>query len=67
MIKTDPIRCTYCDAVQVWSSEQTDRTMMGEAYACPTCGQETHTCDDQAMHEFEDAFGMSWVAAEPLY
>ncbi len=67
MIKTDPIRCTYCEAVQDWSSERTDRTMMGEDYACPTCGQDTHTCDDHAMHEFEDDGGMKWVAAEPLY
>jgi DNA-directed RNA polymerase subunit RPC12/RpoP len=67
MIKTDPIRCTYCESVQVWSSEQTDRTMMGENYQCPNCGQETHICDDHAIHEFEDDRGMSWVSAEPLY
>ena len=67
MQRPDPIRCTYCDAIQVWSSEQTDRTMMGEVHTCPSCGMETHTCDDHASHELEHERTMDWVAADPLY
>jgi DNA-directed RNA polymerase subunit RPC12/RpoP len=67
MIKTDPIRCTYCDSVQGWSAERTDSTMMGEVYVCPTCGEGTHTCDDHAIHEIEAGERMDWVAAEPIY
>ena len=67
MQRPDPIRCTYCDTISVWSSEQTDRTMMGEVHTCPTCGQATHTCDDHAAHQLEPETGMDWVEAEPLY
>ena len=67
MQRTDPIRCTYCDAISVWSAEQTDRTMMGEVHTCPTCGQATHTCDDHAAHQLEPENKMNWVEAEPLY
>jgi hypothetical protein len=67
MLRTDPIRCTYCEAVQDWSAEQTDRTMIGEVHTCPTCGQQTHTCDDHAAHELEVDGAMHWVSAEPLY
>ena len=67
MQRPDPIRCTYCDAIQVWSAEQTDRTMIGEVHTCPTCGQQTHTCDDRAAHELEVGANMHWISAEPLY
>jgi hypothetical protein len=67
MQRPDPIRCTYCDAIQVWSAEQTDRTMMGEVHTCPSCGQTTHTCDDRTTHQLETENVMAWVEAEPLY
>jgi transcription elongation factor Elf1 len=67
MQRPDPIRCTYCEAIQVWSAEQTDRTMMGEVATCPSCGQATHTCDDRVTHELEPDSIMHWIAAEPLY
>jgi hypothetical protein len=67
MQKPEPIRCTYCEEIQVWSAEQTDRTMMGEVHTCPSCGQATHTCDDHAAHELEPDSIMHWIAAEPLY
>jgi hypothetical protein len=67
MQRPDPIRCTYCDAIQVWSAEQTDRTMMGEVHTCPSCGQATHTCDDRTSHQLETENTMTWVEAEPLY
>ena len=67
MQRPEPIRCTYCEAIQVWSAEQTDRTMIGEVHACPSCGQMTHTCDDRMGHQLEGDATMSWVEAEPLY
>jgi hypothetical protein len=67
MQRPDPIRCTYCDAIQVWSAEQTDRTMMGEVHTCPNCGQMTHTCDDGTSHQLEGETTMSWVEGETLY
>lgn len=67
MQKPEPVRCTYCDAISVWSAEKTDRTMMGEVHTCPDCGRETHTCDDRAGHQLENETTMSWIAAEPLY
>ena len=67
MQRPDPIRCTYCDAIQVWSAEQTDRTMMGEVPICPSCGQTTHTCDDRTSHQLEGESTMKWIEAEPLY
>ena len=67
MQRPDPIRCTYCDAIQVWSAEQTDRTMMGEVHTCPSCGQTTHTCDDRTSHQLEGESTMPWEEAEPLY
>lgn len=65
--RPDPIRCTYCDAISMWSAETTDRTMIGEPQSCPSCGQSTHTCDDRASHELEREQTMAWIAAEPLY
>jgi hypothetical protein len=67
MQRPDPIRCTYCDAIQVWSAEQTDRTMMGEVHTCPSCGLMTHTCDDRTSYQLESEITMPWVEAEPLY
>lgn len=67
MQRPDPIRCTYCDAISVWSAEQTDRTMIGESPICPSCGQSTHTCDDQPAHLLDNEAAMHWIAAEPLY
>jgi hypothetical protein len=67
MQRPDPIRCTYCDAIQVWSAERTDRTMMGEVHTCPSCGQLTHTCDDRTSHQLEGDATMPWIEAEPLY
>ena len=67
MQRPDPIRCTYCEAIQVWSAEQTDRTMMGEVHTCPSCGQMTHTCDDRTGHQLEGETTMPWIEAEPLY
>jgi len=67
MQRPEPIRCTYCDAIQVWSAEQTDRTMIGEVHACPSCGQMTHICDDHTGHQLERETTMSWIEAEPLY
>jgi hypothetical protein len=67
MERPDPIRCTYCNSISVWSAEQTDRTMIGEPHSCPTCGQSTHVCDDHATHELEAEQTMPWIAAEPLY
>jgi hypothetical protein len=67
MQRPDPIRCTYCNEISVWSAEQTDRTMMGEVQVCPTCGQQTTVCDDRASHELETTTSMDWIAAEPLY
>ena len=67
MQRPDPIRCTYCDAIQGWSAEQTDRTMMGEVHTCPSCGQTTHTCDDHMSHQLEVESSMTWIEAEPLY
>jgi transcription elongation factor Elf1 len=67
MQRPDPIRCTYCNAIQVWSAEQTDRTMMGEVHTCPSCGQLTHTCDDRCSHQLDGENTMPWVEAEPLY
>jgi hypothetical protein len=63
----DPIRCTYCDTIQMWSAEQTDRTMMGEVHSCPNCGQMTHTWDDRSGHQLETDRTMSWVETEPIY
>jgi hypothetical protein len=67
MQRPDPIRCTYCDEISVWSAEQTDRTMMGEVQTCPTCGRQTSICDDHATPELENGKSMHWIAAEPLY
>jgi len=67
MQRPDPIRCTYCDTISLWSAEQTDRTMIGEVYTCPTCGQRTATCKDGAAHQLEGNETMNWVEAEPLY
>jgi transposase len=51
----------------VWSAEQTDRTMIGEVHTCPSCGQQTHCCDDHAAHQLEADPIMHWIAADPLY
>jgi hypothetical protein len=51
----------------LWSAEQTDRTMIGEVYTCPACGQQTATCKDGAAHQLEGNETMNWVQAEPLY
>jgi hypothetical protein len=67
MQRPEPIRCTYCEAIQVWSAEQTDRTMMGEVHTCPSCGQMTHTCDDCASHQLEGETTMPWIEAELIY
>ena len=67
MQRPDPIRCTYCDAIQVWSAEQTDSTMMGEVHTCPSCGKTTHTCDDRTSHQLEGEKNMPWIEAEPIY
>ena len=67
MQRPEPIRCTYCEAIQVWSAEQTDRTMMGEVHSCPSCGQTTHTCDDRASHQLEGETTMPWIEAELIY
>ena len=67
MQRPDPIRCTYCDAIQVWSAEQTDRTMIGEVHTCPSCGKQTTCCDDHAAHQLEADPIMHWIAADPIY
>ena len=67
MQRPDPIRCTYCGEISMWSAEQTDRTMMGETHTCPNCNQTTHTCDDGATHTLDSEQAMQWIAAEPLY
>jgi hypothetical protein len=51
----------------VWSAEQTDRTMIGEVYTCPSCGRQTACCDDHPAHQLEADSIMHWIAAEPLY
>jgi len=67
MQRTDPIKCTYCEAISVWSAERTDATMIGEVHTCPTCGKDTHTCDDRKAHQLDHDPSMHWIAAEPLY
>ena len=67
MQRPAPIRWTYCEDIQVWSAEQTDRTMMGEVHTCPSCGQMTHTCDDRPGHQLEGEATMPWIEAELIY
>jgi hypothetical protein len=67
MQRPDPMSCTYCGAISVWSAEQTDRTMIGEVHTCPSCGKDTHTCDDHLAPQLDADANMHWIAAEPLY
>ncbi|MEE4272287.1 MAG: hypothetical protein V2I67_11465 [Thermoanaerobaculales bacterium] len=63
----DPVRCTYCDAVSDWSSEQTDTLLLGEEHECPSCGRQTAPWDEETNQDLEPGRGMHWLEADPIY
>lgn len=67
MQRPDPLRCTYCGEISVWSAEQTDRTMIGEVHVCPSCNRETSTWANDVEPQLDGRLGMDWIEAEPLY
>ena len=67
MQRPDPIRCTYCETISDWSSERTDATMLGEEYACPTCGQQTTAWAEETNQRLEPSTSMHWQEADPIY
>lgn len=67
MQRPDPIRCTYCDSISDWSSEQTDATMLGEEHVCPTCGRQTSPWDEETNQNFEPSTTMFWIEADLIY
>ena len=67
MQRPDPIRCTYCGTISDWSSERTDATMLGEEYACPSCGQQTASWVEETNQDLEPGRAMYWLEADPIY
>ena len=67
MQRPDPIRCTYCGSISDWSSEHTDATMLGEEYACPSCGGQTASWVEETNQNLEPSATMHWQEADPIY
>ena len=67
MQRPDPIRCTYCESISDWSSERTDATMLGEEYACPSCGEQTAQWNEETNQSLEPVQSMHWQEANPIY
>jgi hypothetical protein len=41
--------------------------MLGEEYACPSCGQQTASWVEETNQDLEPGRAMYWLEADPIY